>query len=136
MITPSLQEKVSTPFHSMYIHVEYKEDGTVCGGGISDPHKDGDAQISQLVAALGGGLHRILSQEPLRIEPNGARLTQDDYLTIAKIFYPDTQMPDFTLPAGDHPLAHASRMQWRLDRAEEAVFAIVEMINSKQENGT
>ena len=53
-------QKVSTPFGSMYVHVLFDEYGSPCGGSISDPQKEPDAQIAKLVRALANGLNKAM----------------------------------------------------------------------------
>ena len=62
--TDSTIKKVKTPFGTMYIHVEYDENGNTCGGWISDPGKEPDSTISALVYDLSIGLNEALKGEP------------------------------------------------------------------------
>lgn len=53
-------QKVKTQFGSMYIHIEVNFLGQPVGGWISDPGKEPDSQISQLVETLSEGLNEAL----------------------------------------------------------------------------
>ena len=59
-LTPTI--KVRTPFGPMYVHVEYNSHGLPCGGSISDPQKEPDAQIAKLVRALSDGMNELLER--------------------------------------------------------------------------
>lgn len=52
--------QVATPFGKMYVHVEFDDQGLPCGGSISDPQKEPDGQIAQLIRALSEGLDDTL----------------------------------------------------------------------------
>lgn len=58
----TVTRKVKTSFGSMYIHIHYDDKGTPCGGWISDPGKEPDSTISQLVKDLSEGLHETLKE--------------------------------------------------------------------------
>lgn len=60
--TRTLTRKVTTPFGSMYVHVEFDGAGRPCGGSISDPRKEPDAQVAKLVRALSEGLDDVLRE--------------------------------------------------------------------------
>ena len=53
--------KVPTPFGSMYLHVDFDRQGRLCGGTISDPQKEPDAQVAALVRALSAALDDVLA---------------------------------------------------------------------------
>lgn len=54
--------KVKTAFGSMYIHINYDEQGAPCGGYISHPGKEPTSQIAALVEALSIGLNDVLDE--------------------------------------------------------------------------
>lgn len=56
-----LNHKVKTPFGSCYIHIHWDEHGRICGGSISDPQKEPDAQVAKMIQALSQGLDDILN---------------------------------------------------------------------------
>lgn len=56
-----MTRKVQTPFGSMYVHVEIDADGKLCGGAISDPRKERDAQVALLIETLSDGLDDALA---------------------------------------------------------------------------
>lgn len=58
--TRTVTQKVATPFGSCYVHLELDDTGWPCGGSISDPQKEPDAQIAKLVRALSDGLDECL----------------------------------------------------------------------------
>ena len=49
--------KVKTPFGSMYIHIDFEEDGTLKSAWIHDPQKEPDSQVAQLVESLSEGMN-------------------------------------------------------------------------------
>lgn len=56
MRTNTLTRKVKTSFGSMYIHVDIDDSFHPVGGSISDPGKEPQSQIAQLVQDLSRGL--------------------------------------------------------------------------------
>ena len=60
--TNTITEKIITPFGSMYIHIHYDDDAVPVGAWISDPGKEPDSTVSQLVRDLSEGLHKMLKE--------------------------------------------------------------------------
>lgn len=58
---PTLTRKANTPFSVCYLHVHFDPvTGYPCGGSISDPQKEPDAQVARLIRALSEALDETL----------------------------------------------------------------------------
>lgn len=60
--TDTVTGKIQTPFGSMYIHIHYDTNNIPVGAWISDPGKEPDSTVSQLVRDLSEGLHELLKE--------------------------------------------------------------------------
>ncbi len=56
-------KRVSTPFGTMYVHVDLDGEGKPIGGAISDPRKEPDSTVAALIESLSKGLHAALKRE-------------------------------------------------------------------------
>lgn len=72
-----LTRKVKTAFGSMYLHVEFDELGHPVGGSISDPGKEPESRIAQLVRDLSRGLDDLFKGGPGGTD-SGPRVESND----------------------------------------------------------
>tara|TARA_R110002153_G_scaffold151371_1_gene302797 strand:+ start:457 stop:654 length:198 start_codon:yes stop_codon:yes gene_type:complete len=55
-----ITQKVETNFGSMFIHIDFNDNGQPVAGWISDKGKDPDSAIVGLIEALSEGLNKVL----------------------------------------------------------------------------
>lgn len=73
-----LTKKVSTPFGSMYIHIELDNEGHTCGGSISHPGKDEESTVAQLIENLSTALNEALDMSEFKEGEGDGRNATDD----------------------------------------------------------
>ena len=56
----SVQHAIPTPFGKMYVHIEIDDAGIPIGAWISDPLKDKETPVTELVQSLSAGFHDAL----------------------------------------------------------------------------
>lgn len=55
----TITQRIDTPFGAMYLHVEVDSSGRMVGGGLSNPNKEPDSHVQQLVYAISDGLRDL-----------------------------------------------------------------------------